>query len=231
LNNFFVIFITSIKGVFLMSANIVLKEGQVRAISDNILKRHGDCWKIHLSVKPNNHKIVYGWLFDEHNCPYGWKYGYADQKSKDFTIYVGSYDDVLAFSSKIVRQLGDYLEEPTSDTLWCDVRIFPKIAARFSVHGSDFTKYGFLGIPSLKATANILNPTIRKSKSSEERFNAYKQLVDKSHDFLRRAYGVYYYGSGEDFVKRFVAPFLNDEIFNSNVSWHLRYAKNYALPI
>ena len=45
-------------------------------------------WKIHLNVKPRNHKIVYYWLLQ--NCPYGWKYLAGGEDGKVFTIYVGS---------------------------------------------------------------------------------------------------------------------------------------------
>ncbi|MGV8086213.1 MAG: hypothetical protein ACP5N1_01150 [Candidatus Woesearchaeota archaeon] len=193
----------------------------VRAISDKIISRHA-YWKIHLVVRPENQKTVYDWLFDDNNCPHGWKYKYADQEDKDFTIYIGSYDDTLAFASKLLKAVGNRIELANEKTLWSDIEILSKISARFRVHEDSFTKYGFLGIPVLKVFSNNISSIFNKTRG-KEKLEQYKLMIEKSHDVLRRAYGVYYYGSGEDFVKRFICPFLNKDTRDTNVSWHINY--------
>lgn len=198
-------------------------EGIVRAISNKVVEQKAH-WKIHLKVKAENQKAVYDWLFNETNCPHGWKYKYADQEDKDFTIYTGSYDDTLTFASKLLNSLGNKIDSANEKTLWTDIEILPKISARFRVYEDSFTKYGFLGIPVLKIFSHNLLSYFRKIKG-EELFKEYKLMIEKSHDILRRAYGKYYYGSGEDFIKRFILPFLNEDTRDSKVSWHITYVK------
>ncbi len=130
-----------------------LKEGMIKRIENDFFKK-GAGWKIHLTVNPDNQRRVYDWLLE--NCPYSCKYKSADKDAgKDFTIYIGSYDETEVFGVRLTKELGNLLLNTGSDAAVTDLGITQKIGARFQPPKiEEFGENGYHGMPLLFADAS-----------------------------------------------------------------------------
>ena len=119
-------------------------------------------WKVHLTIGPNSGPNSYKrrvsavdrWLsrnIERTKCPEDWKYlKGGDQYEKDFTVYLGSYETMIAFvnaleKDPIVKQL-DASNAGPADRI---VGASGKVSARFDPQGKEGGKwtYGWNGIP------------------------------------------------------------------------------------
>lgn len=156
----------------------------IKDISGDYLKfREG--WKIHLAVRPENHELVNNWLLT--NCKYGYKYGKAaGQTGKDFTIYVGSWDETEAFAARVTQEIGNLLEKVTGDAALDDLHITPKTAARYDTRTPGFHQYGAKGIPFLMDDV--------AQKIWNKAFNE-REAMERAYGILAARHGTYFTGT------------------------------------
>ena len=84
-------------------------------------------WKIHLFVPdPKNQDYVKKWLIS--NSQYNFKI-MPDHEEKTFTIYIGSFKDMIEHAKTLERSLSNYLGP--SIQVWSDAFITKHVAARF----------------------------------------------------------------------------------------------------
>lgn len=177
---------------------------------DKTYSKAGGGWKIHLHVRPRNHKFVYYWL-SEH-CEFGWKYLHGGEEGKEFTVYVGSWDATEQFATFLMHHLGNHIENPIGDVLRTDLRVYEKIWARFDaprsffieVQGHKFTfhQYGSHGLPYLNVDMEKYIHSRDQVLKSENKYIA--QFLQRSYGDLNQGFGVYFRGSKNQVSKRIV---------------------------
>lgn len=174
--------------------------GQPRSVSGDYA-RIGGGWKIHLHVKPKNHKFVYYWLLQ--NCRYGWKYFSGGEEGKEFTIYVGSWDETEEFARILMHVLGSKIESPIGDILKDDLKVHEKVWARFNAPSRvTFHQYGSHGLPYLNFD---MERYIFERDQILKAENAYKaQFLGRSYNLLNQGFGVYFRGTRNQVTKRIV---------------------------
>src|SRR3989344_7668309 len=160
---------------------------------DEFFKRGEFGWKMHLAVQPQNHQLVYDWILD--NSPYEAKYGRSDQIGKDFTIYIGSFDEAEAYALTIANLLRDYLEDVQGDAANEDIAITDKTAIRFDAGRTnpDFHQYGSKGIP-------FLNHDVSQRRWGKEKFNR-EEAMNRAYRILKYKYKEYFTGSKQQVEK------------------------------
>ena len=149
------------------------REGTIKSVNNEYFQRKEAGWKIHLNVRIKNHKFVYEYL--KLNCPYTCKYAkHSGQIGKDFTIYVGSWDETERFAKILEEKIVEKLEFPNGDTLIGDLPITPKIMIRFDTPKlSPFHQYGYYGVP-------ILINDVQDTMLSKDRGTSYIARVKKA---------------------------------------------------
>lgn len=167
-------------------------------------------WKIHLAVNPENYQYVFRWLFL--NGPYDYKHlhgGEADS-GKDFTIYIGSWDDLFSFAGIIETELGDRLKDFDQKLNTDDLRVYQHVGARFQLsdklqsdydYRKKFDKYGFSGLSFLYCDIMTLLEQHGFEKNdimafSRELWGLYKELLAiRGYKELGKMFGDYFLGA------------------------------------
>ncbi|MFH1457641.1 MAG: hypothetical protein ABIG31_00515 [Candidatus Omnitrophota bacterium] len=160
-----------------------------RAAHDEYIKKGG--WKLHLTVQPESYPKIDEWLWNNHKGQYKLLAG-GDPGEKDFTVYVGSRDDVTLLIQRIARDKIDNLLEPSNagseDRLFTD-----KIAGRFDISSTrfgkrDFVYYGSSGVPFDREAAD--------ARFSGKLGGSYDQKahVRRITNNLEKEYGGYFTG-------------------------------------
>ncbi|MBW2995139.1 hypothetical protein KY312_02200 [Candidatus Woesearchaeota archaeon] len=185
-----------------------LQEGCIKHVESEYFLRKHNGWKIHLTVKPENHCLVYLHLL--HNVPYNSKYGDSDQTGKDFTTYIGSWDDMQHCAEGLEKNIGHVLEPPSGEGLHTDLVVAPKIAARFNVTNFRFHQWGHKGISFLWEDANYM---LGKKQGNIEKFKKdyqrdLRKYIERSYNLLNEEYGVYFNGSNQQ-MKKIIQAFLD----------------------
>lgn len=180
------------------------REGTIKSVNNEYFERKEAGWKIHLNVRIKNHKFVYEYL--RLNCPYTCKYAqHSGQTGKDFTVYVGSWDETERFGRTLEERIGEKLEYPTGDTLIDDLPVTNKVMARFDtprLFNPQFHQYGYYGVPLLEV--DVLNTM----GSSDKGIIKIKKAVRRAWLELLRIYGGYFNGTYNQAGNK-IADFLN----------------------
>lgn len=179
-------------------------------------------WKIHLAVNPENYQYVFRWLFL--NGPYDYKHlhgGEADS-GKDFTIYIGSWDDLFSFAGIIETELGDRLKDFDQKLNTDDLRVYQHVGARFQLsdklqsdydYRKKFDKYGFSGPSFLYCDIMTLLEQHGFEKNnilafSQHLWGLYKEvLAIRGYKELGKMFGDYFLGAKRP---NFLTRFFND---------------------
>lgn len=155
-------------------------------------------WKVHLTIGPNSYKqrasAVKRWLSRNiGGTKHGdWKYlEGGDRHEKDFTVYLGSYETMIAFvnaleKDPIVEQL-DASKAGSADRIVGDSG---KVGARFDPRGKAGLgwAYGWNGIPFELEDSRLVLGRTRSAQDAAERPKA----------VLRTMYGDYFLPEGVD---------------------------------
>ena len=102
------------------------------------LKRNaenGEGWKIHLSVDPKNYQEVDRYLYDKAPGTFKLLKGGEPEDGKDFTIYLGSRDEMEKFAIQLDNELGHVLQIPPKNAgvYWGNTVVVGNVRARFEV--------------------------------------------------------------------------------------------------
>jgi hypothetical protein len=185
-----------------------LKEGLIKIGNTDFDKKKVG-WKIHLSVKESNQIEVFNFLVKF--CPYTCKYKAGGELGKEFTIYIGSWDETEKFASLLEKNLKEKLSNICGDCLRTDLPITEHIAARFSFNEprkSDYEQYGYFGIPYLRSerteTLKLLPFPSTIEEASKEKFLIIKELLKKSYLELNKTFGKYFTGKDNRVGKKFI---------------------------
>jgi hypothetical protein len=182
-----------------------LEEGCIKYVENEYEKRNATGWKIHLTVRPENHHLVYEYL---QSIPYTSKYGQSDQTGKDFTIYIGSWDDMQHCAEDLEKKIGHMLESPTGNALYHDLVITPKVAARFDLRDPRFAQWGHKGISHFRKDVGFKMFEREKFKKDEQGY--LRKFVERAYNTLNEKFGVYFSGSNQQLTK-LIRAFLNGE--------------------
>lgn len=152
-----------------------------------------------------------------HNCSYGWKYFKGgDAGEKEFTVYIGSWDNMEAFATKINSELGGFIETG-KDILLGDIRVVGKVFARFDADMWNDTqpqsiflpKYGIFGCPLLReditfwASKEVSRGIYREIETGRVRKSSLDFLKEKFQKALSRTsqiFGSYFYGNRQQYT-------------------------------
>lgn len=152
-------------------------------------------WKLHLTVRPENFKVVDEWLFTHHRGQY--KLLSGGEEGKEFTVYVGSKDRAMSLSMEIERQIGEFLEENAAGS--GDAMLTRKVAGRFDFQWlakaqETGLKYnGHDGVPFDSAAMRATDRFVGKGDTPEFRRVAESQKK-RIEEILLREFGDYYVG-------------------------------------
>ena len=163
------------------------KEGMIKRV-ENEFFRNNCGWKIHLKVREESHEIVFRYLLG--TCPYSCKYKSADEDAgKDFTIYVGSFDETEKYAEELTKNLEALLERTERDAAISDLNINDKVSARFQPPGNNslFVNTGFLGIP-------LLRVDLDSAQYDKPKFDEIK-AIERAYGKLNELLGNYFTGS------------------------------------
>ncbi len=181
--------------------------GQPKDVSGDYVSFNAG-WKIHLHVRPKNHKFVYYWLIQ--NCKYGWKYLSGGEGGKEFTIYIGSWDETEQFARILMQAIGSTLEEPIGDIVKDDIRVYEKIWARFDAKGRQdlngmqiwFHQYGSHGLPYIESDMAKYMHNRNEILKNQRKYQA--EFLERSYKLLNQKFGTYFRGSMNQVAKRIV---------------------------
>ncbi|MBS3174511.1 hypothetical protein J4440_01390 [Candidatus Woesearchaeota archaeon] len=162
------------------------KKGMIKRIENDFFKKNAG-WKIHLAVDEVNQTRVYHWLLD--HSPYSCKYKSADEDAgKDFTIYIGGYDETEKFVIRLEREIGNLLKPSEKDAKITDLGLTENVCARFQPPKNGlFGSNGYHGIPLLFSDAS-------KAIWDKENLNI-ENALKLSYQQLSQIYGKYFTGS------------------------------------
>lgn len=123
-------------------------------------------WKIHLTVSKENQQVVLEWLADDENCMFPFKQGdHGGQTGKDFTIYVGDWNNLKRYAKRLQNKIGNLLGYPEGDALDTDIVINPCVAARFD---TAFSSESFSPLGKNRGIPLSLKHFLPLAPSSEE---------------------------------------------------------------
>ncbi|MCX5708681.1 MAG: ATP-binding protein [Candidatus Omnitrophica bacterium] len=160
---------------------------------DNDYGKNGG-WKLHLTVKPENYAAVDKWLFNNHERQYG-QYKLlrgGDRGEKDFTIYIGSWENAKRVADKIESEIGHFLEKSkaSGDKMFSNKGL---VAGRFDIQHielyKEYKNEGRNGVPFDDRAV-----TDRNWAPVGEREALITKHVDRIDAFLRDTFGEYYTG-------------------------------------
>ncbi len=182
------------------------KSGMIKTVLDEFHKREVG-WKLHLNILIQNHNHVWNWL--NINCPYTCKYRMGGEEGKDFTIYIGPYDEAQNFALRLEKSSLE-LEQIHPDTLSSDMPITQRIAGSFSFdkyQQSNYTRYGWYGVPFCNEDKKNYIAILPLTKLDASKERILKELIKKAYLKLQQEYGTYFTGTKQQvahsILKRF----------------------------